>query len=190
MHRACLGHVGPGAVCRRFDKVSAAVVLAFVLSACAGDGGVRHHRIDGARYAGLKPRIVSGQRSLQCVPYARHHSRIAIRGDAWTWWRKAAKRYSRGGAPRKGAVLVLKRKRSGRGHLAVVTRILGSREIVVSHANWLNRGRIHIDTPVRDVSRANDWSAVRVWYTPGNRFGSSTYPAYGFIYPGRIVAAR
>jgi hypothetical protein len=33
---------------------------------------------------------------LQCVPYARLVSGVAIRGDAWTWWDQAAARYSRG----------------------------------------------------------------------------------------------
>ena len=66
----------------------------------------------------------------------------------------------------------------------MVTRINGPRGIIVDHANWLNRGRIHLGTPVRDVSKNNDWSAVRVWYTPGKSWGQSAYPAYGFIYPG------
>ena len=69
------------------------------------------------------------------------------------------------------------------GHLAVVTRILNDRELVVEHANWLNRGRIHKDALVADVSRHNDWSAVRVWYTPGRQYGVRTYPVYGFIMP-------
>ena len=85
---------------------------------------------------------------------------------------------------------MLKRKGRSRGHLAVVTRIVSDREIVASHANWLNRGRIHVDTPIRDVSPKNDWSAVRVWYTPGKVLGKSVYPAYGFIYPSTRTAAQ
>jgi hypothetical protein len=131
----------------------------------------------------VAPRIVHARAPLQCVPYARRHVNISLRGEAWTWWRSAKGRYARGRAPREGSVLVLKRRGRSLGHIAVVTRIVGPREIIVDHANWLNRGRIHLSTPVRDVSKNNDWSAVRVWYTPGKTWGRSAYPAYGFIYP-------
>ena len=129
-------------------------------------------------------RIVVPPTPLQCVPYARKVSRVSIRGDAWTWWQSAKGRYRRGGAPGVGSVLVLKRTRHLRlGHLAVVKAILGDREIVVDQANWLNRGRIHLNIPVRDVSARNDWSAVRVWYAPGGNYGTRTYPVQGFIHP-------
>lgn len=132
-----------------------------------------------------RPAIVRGIRPLQCVPYARTLSGINLRGDAWTWWNKANGRYAKGKVPRPGAVLVLsKTPRLRRGHLAVVTEVRNSREIVVHQANWLNGGRIHRYTPVRDVSKNNDWSAVRVWYTPGRVWGAGTYAVYGFIYPG------
>ncbi len=141
---------------------------------------------------GTQPRIVTPPRRLQCVPYARQQSGIPIRGDAWTWWRAAKGRYRRGAHPAVGSVLVLKRKgrvlkRKGRsrGHLAVVKRILDDRTIVVDHANWLNRGRIHKDIRVRDTSAGNNWSAVRVWYAPEARYGGGTYHPYGFIYPTR-----
>lgn len=130
-----------------------------------------------------KPRIVRARGRLQCVPFARRHVNISLRGHAWTWWRAAKGRYARGRRPEVGSVLVLKRRGRSLGHIAVVTRIVGPREIIADHANWLNRGRIHLGTPVRDVSKHNDWSAVRVWYTPGNTLGRSAYPAYGFIYP-------
>jgi len=142
------------------------------------------------RAATPNPRITTPKGRLQCVPYAREHSRIAIRGDAWTWWRQAEGRYQRGRVPAVGSVLVLKRKGASRGHLAVVSEIVSDREVITHHANWLNKGRIHIDTPVRDVSPGNDWSAVRVWYTPGKVLGKSTYPAYGFIYPQVATAAQ
>lgn len=129
------------------------------------------------------PRIVHAGAPLECVPFARRHVNISLRGAAWTWWRAAKGRYERGRAPRTGSVLVLKRRGNSLGHIAVVTRIVGPREIIVDHANWLNRGRIHLATPVRDVSKNNDWSAVRVWYTPGKSWGRSIRPAYGFIYP-------
>ena len=61
--------------------------------------------------------------------------------------------------------------------------MLSPREIVVEHANWLNRGQIHLETPVIDVSPQNDWSAVRVWYVPGGHLGKRVYGAHGFIHP-------
>ena len=124
------------------------------------------------------------------MPYARKASGIAIRGDAWTWWRQAEERYHKSVAPAVGSVLAFKRtKRIRLGHVAVVTNILNNREIVVEHANWLNRGRIHVNTPVRDVSKENDWSRVRVWYTPGKRYGSGIYPTRGFILPKMRLTA-
>lgn len=134
--------------------------------------------------------ITVPKRPLQCVPFARQHSRIQIRGDARTWWQQAKGRYTRSNSPEIGAVLVTKPVRASRGHVAVVTRIISAREIVVDHANWLNRGQIHRGTPVRDVSRNNDWSVVRFWYTPGKRYGANRYPAYGFIEPPVTTAAR
>lgn len=130
------------------------------------------------------PRIVTPARRMQCVPYARQQSGIAIRGDAWTWWPKAAGKYRRSSRPVAGAVMVFSKSGRNRyGHLAVVTQVINNREIIARHANWLNRGRIHVDTPIRDVSPNNDWSAVRVWYTPGNVFGKHDYPVSGFILP-------
>ncbi len=135
--------------------------------------------------------IVAPPAPLECVPYARHVSGILMRGDAWTWWQSAKGRYGRGSTPAVGSVLVLKRTvRLRLGHLAVVKAILSDREIVVDQANWLNRGQIHLNIPVRDVSRNNDWSDVRVWYTPGHTYGTRTYAAHGFIYPERLVSLR
>jgi surface antigen len=130
------------------------------------------------------PKIVVPPRPLHCVPFARKASGIPIRGNAGTWWRSAHEKFRRGTAPDVGAVLVMRETRRNKyGHIAVVTEVLNSREIVVDHANWLNQRRIHIGTPVRDVSPKNDWSSVQVWYTPGNRYGAGVYPMYGFIYP-------
>ena len=144
------------------------------------------------RYLSETPaRIVTPRTRLQCVPYARQISKVSIRGDAWTWWPSAKGRYGRGSKPKVGSVLVLKRTwRLRYGHIAVVTRILSPREIIVDHANWLNRGRLHLGTPVRDVSANNDWSAVRVWYSPGKKYGVRTYSPHGFIYPSPPMAAN
>lgn len=128
--------------------------------------------------------IVAASQPLQCVPFARDLSGLPIRGDAWTWWSAAENRFRRGQTPQVGSVLVLKRtERLQRGHLAVVTRILGLREVLIDHANWLNRGMIHKNVPLVDVSPANDWSEVRFWYVPANYLGGHRYPAHGFIYP-------
>ncbi len=139
--------------------------------------------------AAASARIHTPSQPLQCVPYARRISGIEIRGDAWTWWQSAAGRYTRRHRPMAGSVLVLGRSRQLRGgHIAVVEAVLDDRVILVSHANWLNRGRIHENTPVVDVSRENDWSLVRIWYTPGRSLGGRHYPAKGFIYPKRPSA--
>lgn len=131
-----------------------------------------------------RPAMYRSGRPLQCVPYARELSGIQLRGNAWTWWTKANGLYEKGAVPQPGAVLVFSKTRRLRlGHLAVVAEVRNSREIVVHQANWLNGGRIHRYTPVRDVSENNDWSEVRVWYTPGRVYGSRSYAAYGFIYP-------
>lgn len=140
----------------------------------------------------LLAKVVTPSKRLQCVPYARELSNIQIRGNAWTWWGQAEGRYARSNAPKPGSVLVLKRKENSGslGHVAYVNEIVDSRMIVVSHANWLNEGRLHNLTPVRDVSEANDWSEVRFWHTPGRHFGGHIYRPYGFILPNQTFASR
>jgi hypothetical protein len=140
--------------------------------------------------ADIVPVVETPRRRLQCVPYARELSAIEIHGNAWTWWEQAEGRYARGATPKAGAVLVLGEKHDSRGHVAVVTEVLDARTIVVNHANWLNDGRIYKHMPVQDVSAANDWSEVRLWYAPGERFGASSYPVKGFIYPESRVAMK
>ena len=121
--------------------------------------------------------------SLTCVPYARAVSGIQLSGDAWAWWDEAAGVYPRSHAPADGAVLVFAPHGSMRsGHLAVVTALRGPRDILVTQSNWLPR-RIERDQPVRDVSAANDWTEVRVWFEPVHEMGRTVYPAYGFILP-------
>lgn len=125
----------------------------------------------------------------QCVPYARAASGVALRGDAWTWWASADGSYEKGVAPREGAVMVFKKTGSMRhGHVAVVTKIVNKRTVLVDHANWAprrgaSRGKVTEDAAVMDVSPRNDWSQLRVWYAPVKDFGTKVYPAYGFIYP-------
>ncbi len=140
----------------------------------------------GSREAG--PRAgdyVGGTVPLDCVPFARALSGIHLSGDAADWWREADGRYARATAPSVGSVLVL--RRSGRlpyGHVAVVSQVLGRREVLVTQANWVHH-RVTEDQPVIDVSRANDWSEVRVWWPPAGQMGATDYAAFGFIRPNR-----
>ncbi len=125
---------------------------------------------------------------LQCVPYARAVSGIEIRGDAHTWWDQADGKYARGSRPRVGAVMSFKPHGVMRlGHVAAVRRILDSRNVLISHANWSTiagtRGHIEENVRVVDVSDDNDWSKVKVWYTPNTAMGTTQYPLNGFIYP-------
>jgi surface antigen len=123
----------------------------------------------------------------QCVPFARAASGIQIYGDAWTWWDQADGRYQRGDRPRPGAVIVF--ARNGRlplGHVAVVSRIVEKRVVLLTHANWSRvdgaRGHAEQDVTLFDVSPANDWSSVKVWFRDSDGLGGTTYPVYGFIY--------
>lgn len=123
----------------------------------------------------------------QCVPFAREASGIRIYGDAWTWWDQAAGRYDRGYTPRPGAVIVF--AKSGHlplGHVAVVSRVVEKRVVMLTHANWsrLNgeRGHTEQDVTLYDVSPDNDWSAVKVWFRDSEGLGSSVYPVAGFVY--------
>ena len=120
---------------------------------------------------------------LQCVPYARAHSGINLRGDAYTWWDKAAGVYARGHDPIEGSVLVLNGYGKHRGHVAVVRRIVSPREIRIDHANWLDDRAVYVNDPVVDVSDANDWSQVKVWNIRSGSWGTRTYHVQGFIGP-------
>ena len=130
---------------------------------------------------------------LQCVPYARTVSGIQIRGDAWTWWDQAAGKYARGDRPKLGAVMAFKPYgRMELGHVAAISGIIDSRTVLLRHANWslINgvRGQIENDVRAVDVSPANDWSEVRVWFAPLQGLGSTAWPVQGFIYneaPGK-----
>ncbi|WP_372620456.1 CHAP domain-containing protein [Falsiroseomonas sp.] len=152
---------------------AALVVLVLLLAGCGG----AH-----APQTGL-----SAGEPISCVPYARARSGIAIQGDAWTWWDAAAGRYARSRAPQPGSVLVLNRTaRMREGHVAVVSRVVTAREILVDHANWASgaaKGRIATAQRVVDVSAGNDWSLVRVWYPRVGDFGATTYAARGFVHP-------
>jgi len=117
---------------------------------------------------------------IWCVPFARAVTGIEIKGNAATWWKQAADRYARGQEPQVGAVMNFRASRAmPMGHVAVVSKIVSEREILVDQANW-ERNRITEDTLVVDVSAKNDWSEVRVANSGGTL--GRTNPVYGFIY--------
>lgn len=122
-------------------------------------------------------------RFWQCAPYAREISGIDIHGNANTWWGQAAGKYERGQTPRVGAVLAMSSsRRMPMGHVAMVSRIVSDREVLLTHANWSRRGGVETDVRAIDVSPNNDWTEVRVWYGPIGNLGTSSNPAHGFIY--------
>lgn len=119
---------------------------------------------------------------LYCVEYARLRSGLAVFGDAKLWWSRARNLYEEFAEPAVDAVMVFSgSKRIRKGHVAVVTKIVNPREVIVDHANWQNRGEIDHNTPVLDVSSKNDWSAVRVWDINTAQWGARVYKLSGFI---------
>jgi surface antigen len=119
---------------------------------------------------------------LYCVEYARLRSGLEVFGDAKLWWSRARNLYAEFAAPAVDAVMVFSgSKRIRKGHVAVVTKIVGPREVIVDHANWQNHGEIDHNTPVLDVSAKNNWSAVRVWDINSSQWGARVYKLSGFI---------
>lgn len=117
---------------------------------------------------------------LWCVPFARAVTGVEIRGNAKTWWSQAEGVYDRGHEPKVGAVMAFAGSRAmPKGHVAVVSKVISPREILVDHANW-DRNQITTDQLVVDVSDANDWSVVRVANDAGTL--GRTNPVNGFIY--------
>lgn len=128
---------------------------------------------------------------LQCVPFARALTGVTIFGDAHTWWSQAEGKYERGSKPKVGAVMAFIPHGNMRlGHVAAVRKIVDRRTLLISHANWSTidgmRGHIEEDVRVVDVSEDNDWSRVRVWYTPNSALGGNEWPLHGFIYPDKL----
>lgn len=121
--------------------------------------------------------------SVQCAPYAREHSAVNLRGAAASWWGQARGVYGRASSPQAGDVLVFRStRRLPSGHVSVVRRVENSRLVLVDHANW-EPGRVTRRAPVEDVSPRNDWTRVRVWWSPLGGMGKTIYPTYGFIEP-------
>jgi hypothetical protein len=124
---------------------------------------------------------IGGPVRLPCVPFARTLSGVQLHGAAANWWDEAAGRYRRARRPTTGSVMVFRASdRLPSGHVAVVTGVIGARRILVADANWVPH-RVTLDQPVVDVSSANDWSLVRVYWPPARQMGITVYPVAGFI---------
>ena len=121
--------------------------------------------------------------AANCALYARAETGVSLYGAAGGWWDEAAGRYQRGQSPSMGAILVF--KRSGytpSGHVAVVSGIVSSREILIDHANWY-RGTVSRGMSAIDTSPNNDWTSVAVRDLRSGSYGRHS-PTYGFVYPG------
>ena len=129
--------------------------------------------------------------TLQCAPHARQISGIQLFGRAADWWQQAEGQYDRGQQPRVGAVLSFSSSRSmPAGHVAMVSRVVSGREVLLTHANWSYRGGIEHDVRAVDVSPNNDWSDVKVWYGPIGNLGKRSNAARGFIYPSKSTLSE
>jgi surface antigen len=133
---------------------------------------------------GIPPPASGG---ISCVPYARAVTGMQITGNGVNWWGNAAGIYHRGQQPEPGAVMAFRASGNmSRGHVAVVRRVLGRREVQIDHANWggpgIRRGSVMRNVRVIDVSDRNDWTAVRVQSGHDSDAFGRTYPIFGFIY--------
>ena len=126
-------------------------------------------------------------RVIECAPFAREMSGIKLYGPAYSWWDGAAGRYPRQHQPVLGSVIVFERSaRLPSGHVSVVVARTSAREIAVTHANWV-RSRVSSRQLVADVSPANDWSRVRVFWPPSGMLGASAYAVAGFVGPASPI---
>ena len=120
-----------------------------------------------------------------CVAYARDVTGVQLDGNAASWWPHAEGHYDRGHQPSVGAILVFKPFGGMHvGHVAVVSRVVGPREVLVDQANWV-RGRVTHAMSVVDASPSNDWTSVKVQFA---RTHGRENPTYGFIYPRALPA--
>jgi surface antigen len=124
---------------------------------------------------------------ISCVPYARSVTGMAISGNGGDWWYNAAGSYGRGHRPEPGSVMAFRSSGGmARGHVAVVSRVLNDRQVLIDHANWagpgIRKGSVMHNVSVVDVSNNNDWTAVRVQVGHDDAAYGRTYPTYGFIY--------
>ncbi len=132
----------------------------------------------------------AAQARLQCVAYARSVSSVQISGNARDWWGNAEGTYSRGQRPVEGAVLAFRGTHAmPYGHVAVVSKVLDARRVLLNHANWSGPGMVERGVLAVDVSDAGDWSNVRVWYGRTHSLGLRESPTFGFIYAAGTPAS-
>ena len=151
--------------------------------AAAGRPGATRQAATGRRGAGR----YAGGGGISCVPYARQASGLAISGNGRDWWHNASGLYDRSHRPESGSVMAMPGTGAMRmGHVAVVERVIGPREIEIHHANWggpgIRRGSVMRGVNVVDVSTGNDWSAVRIQTGHTDTVFGRVYPVYGFIH--------
>lgn len=131
------------------------------------------------------------QARVQCVAFARATSAVQLSGNARDWWGHAQGVYARGSAPRAGSVLAFRASHAmPMGHVAVVSKVIDDRHVLLNHANWSRPGMVERGVMAVDVSEAGDWSQVRVWYANTNSLGLRPSPAFGFIYPATETASN
>jgi hypothetical protein len=134
---------------------------------------------------------VAAQARLQCVAFARQVSDVQLSGNARDWWGHAEGVYTRGNTPRAGAVLAFRATHAmPMGHVAVVSKVIDDRHVLIHHANWSHPGMVERGVMAVDVSAAGDWSQVRVWYAQTGSLGLRPSPAFGFIYPATETASN
>lgn len=175
-----------GSTAEVFARIAAVALLGLGAAGCATTPQSDYEASGDSEPASSTQgaKILTPHVPLECVPYARERSGVALFGDAGTWWVKADGRYRKRHEPRLGAVIVLTGYAGpGRGHVGVVSALVSPREIRLDHANWLGDGAIYLADPVADVSPDNDWSEVRVWNAHTRAWGSRTYLVEGFIGP-------
>jgi hypothetical protein len=145
-----------------------AASLCLALAGCGGDSS-------GGRSA-----------AIECAPFARALTGVALSGDAADWWREAAGHYARSSQPAVGDLLVFRRSsRLPAGHVGVVTQVLSRGIVLVTQANWVHH-RVGQDQRVEDLS--GNWTRVRVWWPPSGQMGITPYATYGFIRPDHSLS--
>lgn len=127
--------------------------------------------------------------AIQCVDYIKekHPQYKGMTGNAKTWWTQTDK-VTQQQTPSVGSVLVFPGPNVAYGHVAYVTKLVSSKEILVNHANW-NRdtgkadGTIWTNVRVQDVSEKGNWTKVKIEYGNKGAFGSTPFATYGFVVP-------
>jgi len=114
--------------------------------------------------------------AVECAPFARALTGVALTGAAADWWREAAGRYTRSQTPDVGSLLVFRRSsRLPSGHVSVVSRVISRRQILITSANWVHH-RVTEDQLVLDISDSGDWTVVRVWWHRPAKWASPSMP--------------